>query len=231
MQNLHTLVCELLATKAVLAHASRRVTNTTDVVTTLRIMRVHDHNGKRSPLWKSARTIVRLDSWRVDAERVELLDTRHFASSLLPEALSDAQWLELVRRYSPARLRVGQPIGIKLQKSCPSERPKDFRSKLSKGGQIRMVDDTFWTWVTRCQSKRRFQPKGPKASTERLLAPSCKATRTHSLVSNSIYNRGPKHSESSSRANGTVRWLPKNYACFVFSFANKLPHVVLFSGR
>jgi hypothetical protein len=100
MQNLHTLICELLATKAVVTHAKRRVTNAVDVVTTLRLMHIRDNaRAHRTHFWPSARTILQVDSWRVDAERAEVLDTRYFASSLMPDALTHAQWLDVVRRH------------------------------------------------------------------------------------------------------------------------------------
>lgn len=99
-QHMLQLMTELLATKTVAAESVDTLHNARQIRRSLTLMRVYDHGEHRHcTIWPHARTILRIDTEEHEHGNVTTLESRYFASSLAPEALTHAQWLALVRAH------------------------------------------------------------------------------------------------------------------------------------
>ena len=97
------LADELLQHKNVVAKTEETINNRTTVTRTLRLMAVHQPNGRKSFIWTHTRTLIRVDSCTQQTLGDGSVETTHerrlYCSSLPKDRLFPDQWLLMVRLH------------------------------------------------------------------------------------------------------------------------------------
>jgi predicted transposase YbfD/YdcC len=91
---------ELLSSKKPVAESQDVRDNTTEYLRRLYIAPVLEHSSKQSLVWRHARSLIKVETFRKElTSTVEHIETRYYVSSMTPRAMTGNQWLFAIRAH------------------------------------------------------------------------------------------------------------------------------------